>query len=631
MKYLFIIIATFFTALSFSQNIYIYADIPDSIKKNADYIVWKHCKEFYIKDRGRAIDKEFIAVCIKDQHSKIFNDIEVLYGKGEAVTSFKAEIFDAQGNFVKRLKKLDIIDNSAVSGFSLFEDTRVMYAEFFHNTYPYTLVFEYEKKVEGLLNLPTWDFQRLPNSGVISSKFEILTPENITFKYRSYNLSNEPIIVTENKIKKYSWEEKNLTPKEYKEKSPPIIYYKPVLFLAPASFSEGEYEGSLETWNSYGKWFWHLNQERDKLPEETKKIIIDLTKDAKTDKEKVKIIYQFMQNKTRYVSVQLGIGGYQTFPAEYVDSKGYGDCKALSNYTYSLLKEVSVKSYFTLVNAGRGEDDILYDFPCHQFNHAILCVPLKSDTIWLECTDQKKPFNFLGSFTDDRHVIMVTEEGGKLVKTPRYRKEVNTQYRNIELKLDTEGNAKAKVHTEFSGLQYENREGWSGRSVKEQKDALKENYAISGMEINNFKFMEFKDEIPSIHEDLDLNILRFASTSGKRMFIKMNVFNQASYVPKNEERKIPFRLTYEFMDADTLNFEIPDGYTIENQPKDYDLATKFGTYSCKFEQNGNKIRFIRNYSSEKGIFPAEDYKDYYEFRKTIKKADKAKLVLVKKI
>jgi len=110
----------------------------------------------------------------------------------------------------------------------------------------------------------------------------------------------------------------------------------------------------------------------------------------------------------------------------------------------------------------------------------------------------------------------------------------------------------------------------------------------------------------------------------------MNVFNQTTYVPKNEERKIPFRLTYEFLDIDTVNFEIPKGYTIENKPKNYDLNTKFGEYSCKFEQNGNKVKFIRKYSSEKGIFPAVDYKAYYDFRKKIKKADKAKLVLVKK-
>ena len=67
-----------------------------------------------------------------------------------------------------------------------------------------------------------------------------------------------------------------------------------------------------------------------------------------------------MQNNTRYISIQLGIGGWRPFEAAYVASKGYGDCKALSNYMYSLLKEAGILSYYTLVKAGAGEEDINY-------------------------------------------------------------------------------------------------------------------------------------------------------------------------------------------------------------------------------------------------------------------------------
>ena len=52
--------------------------------------------------------------------------------------------------------------------------------------------------------------------------------------------------------------------------------------------------------------------------------------------EKAKIVYKYMQEKTRYISVQVGIGGFKPMLAKDVDRLGYGDCKALSNYTKAL-------------------------------------------------------------------------------------------------------------------------------------------------------------------------------------------------------------------------------------------------------------------------------------------------------
>ena len=89
-----------------------------------------------------------------------------------------------------------------------------------------------------------------------------------------------------------------------------------------------------------------------------------------------------MQNKTRYVSIQLGIGGYQPFEASVVDKTGYGDCKALSNYMLSMLETIGIKGHYALIMAGQNSPELEEDFPSSQFNHAIVAVPNGADTLW---------------------------------------------------------------------------------------------------------------------------------------------------------------------------------------------------------------------------------------------------------
>ena len=113
--------------------------------------------------------------------------------------------------------------------------------------------------------------------------------------------------------------------------------------------------------------------------------------------EKAKIIYKYVQENTRYISVQIGIGGFRPINAIDVDRVKYGDCKGLSNYTMALLKAVNVPSYYTVVEAGNRKVDFEDDFAdLRQGNHAILAIPYKGSYYWIDCTSQIHPFRIFG-------------------------------------------------------------------------------------------------------------------------------------------------------------------------------------------------------------------------------------------
>ncbi len=628
---LLIIICLVFFSFSNLKAQYNYNLIPDSLKKNADYIILEDYQEFKVINEGEATEHIKFAVVVNNKYANRYEHIAIGYNKNLKLNSFSAEIYDAAGNRVKKLKNGDIEDVSAISGYSLYEDDRQKILHFNYNQYPFIIVYEYERTRKGLLNYPSWSFQSHFNISVLSSKLDFIIPEGMEFQYKEYNLKNKVKVSDVKGGKLYSWEETMLVAKKPQELLPPSQYFLPILILAPISFKMDEYEGSFKSWNDFAKWNYELNKGRDIIPVETYEQIKSLVKDAQTDIEKAKILYEYMQNKTRYVSVQLGIGGFQTFPAEYVDKNGYGDCKALTNYMYTLLEKVGVKSNYVLVSAGENAPDIITDFPSNQFNHVILCIPQENDTVWLECTSQKQPFGFLGSFTDDRHVLVVGEEGGGLAKTERYGKEINTRVRTATVVVDKEGCAKINMKTVFNGLFFEDRYGIEEYSFEDQKKVLNKIYNVPGMSIKLVKYNLNKNRIPSITEIIEMDVNKFSSISSKRMFMKLNLFSGTVNVPeKNDERTLPFEIKRGYTVIDSIHIQIPEGYKVEALPPEKNYNTKFGVYYRKVSVNERDIIYVRKLITEKGFYPASDYADFYNIRKKIKKADKAKLVLVKK-
>ncbi len=204
---------------------------------------------------------------------------------------------------------------------------------------------------------------------------------------------------------------------EVKEKvpyGPALAEMVPVVYTAPTDFEIEGYKGNMNTWTEFGQWINQLNKGKTTLPDATVAKLKALVADAPDDLTKIQKLYNYLQSNTRYVSIQLGIGGWQPFEAGFVDKNGYGDCKALSNYMHSMLSSVGIKSYYTLIKAGRGEADMRVDFPSNQFNHAVICVPMAKDTVWLECTSQTESWGYAGTFTGGRHALMITPEGGKI-------------------------------------------------------------------------------------------------------------------------------------------------------------------------------------------------------------------------
>lgn len=619
-----------FTAQA-ANDPYAVASIPDSLLKGANVVKRMENMQFTIISTDQSVLRYKYALTILNENGDRYAHLSEWYDKLRQISSIEGSLYDKDGKLLKKLKQKEILDLSAVDDISLIDDNRRKAHSFYHKVYPYTVEYEVEIKYNNTFSIPSWFPQEYEHQAVEESRYTVSVPSDYQIRYRMHNYKGEPVQTTEKNRKVYTWQAKGMLPIEKEFASPRWHELTTVVSLAPTEFEIEGYKGNMSTWKEFGLFFNNLKKDRDKLPDPVRKAVQKLTAGVKDDKEKVKALYNYLQQNTRYISIQLGLGGWQPYNAAYVAQKGYGDCKALSNYMYSLLKEAGIKSNYALIKAGEGDDLVMDDFPTNQFNHAILCVPFPKDTMWLECTSQSAPAGYMGNFTGNRKALLIDEEGGTVVPTMRYGLKENIQKRTVKATLNEQGTLQARVLTNYKAIQQDNLSGMiENLSNEKVKEVLNEELGLSSYQVNGFKYNQKKDALPEIIEELDLTVNSFATVSGKRLFITPNLLNKASTkLTEDQERKYFIEIKLEYKDIDSIEITIPDGYRVESIAQDVSLQSKFGTYSATMKLENNKLIYIRTREQYAGKHPAKDYGELAKYFNAIHKADRNRIVFVK--
>ncbi len=585
---------------------------------------------FEVTDLDKARYYHKYAITILNEKGDRFANMVEYYDKLQSIVSIDGKLYDAYGQKIKSLKNSDVLDKSGTGANELADDNRLKVHNFYHKTYPYTVEYEIELKFNQTMFYPRWDPVDNEHISVVYSSMIVKLPESFGFRYKNFNI-DKPETADEKGLKVYKWELKNFRAVELEYKCPDWPELVPFVYTAPELFQIEGYKGNMANWQDYGKFVAALKQDRDQLPDNIKQAVHAMTDGLTDPKQKIEKLYSFMQENTRYISIQLGIGGWQPFSATYVAQKKYGDCKALTNYMYSLLKEVGIRSNYTIIKAGRGGHFFVPDFPCSQFNHVILSVPLQKDTVWLECTSQSMSAGYLSDFTDDRYALMIDENGGKLTRTPKYDLNNNVQLRKINAAIDQNGLASIAVDGYYQALQQEELHGMikylSNDKVKEH---LNEAFNLPNYELVSYDYKEIKGSQPVIKENLKLSAGNYATISGKRLFVMPNILSKSSKkLTTDETRKYDYVEDLEYRDIDTVEIKIPAGYKPESLPKDILIQNKYGKYAATVKVQDDKIIYYRIMEQYSGRFAATEYGDIVKFFEQVYKADRNKLVFVK--
>ncbi|HLP92397.1 MAG TPA: DUF3857 domain-containing protein [Saprospiraceae bacterium] len=610
-----------------AQIEYSIVGITPELLKHANVVVRNHETVFRLEADGGATMEETYVATILNEEGKSASVMAESEDPFQKVKMLKGRVFDVMGQLVRSSKDEDVQVFGGAAEYE-FSDNRTKYLQLEYPQFPYTVEFRKKVVMKSFLFAPASILQSL-GVAVEHWHYRLEAPNGFRFQWKSQGVDLKVKESQKGNTSIWEWDAGQLKALPDEPYNP---YFGDITSSLMFAFEEISYDGAkgkFKDWKTVGEFFYGLNNNRETLTPQTVELVKKLT-DGKSTREKIAILYKLTQEQCRYVSIQLGIGGWQTLEAEFVDKKKYGDCKALSNYTQALLKVAGIESWeASIYGSDEGAPACDESFPRPLFNHMILYIP--SEDMWLECTSKSNPAGYMGEYTADRCALLFTPQGGKLVKTPALKLQDNFEHTSTTLLLREDGAAQVSGKTFYGGARQDDLRHYALEETKEVWEKTFTQQAKFSIGKLGKLALDANREKPEVSLDFQVESPKYATVSGKRMFVPLTKTNSFKLsLPANENRVLDLQMMQSYVLADTFVLQFPSGYAAENVPAGKKITSEYGVYELKTETLSDAVQVIRLIEMYPIQAPAAKYNEVRQFFLDITKADAQQMVLLKK-
>ncbi|WP_374443570.1 DUF3857 domain-containing protein [Epilithonimonas sp.] len=615
------------SAKMLSQN-YAISDIPEDLKKDANAVVRNYSAQHLIKAADNMEVKNISVISILNKAADNFSYVYIPYDKNTRISDVKIRVLDEFGKPLKTYSKGDLNDIAQSNDSYLYTDDRAFAMKIIQPVYPYTIEIAYLQKTSDTAFLPVLQPFRSANVSVQSWSEEFINESGINLRKKITEGQFGKAEVGENGNHiSVSYRNIPALKAEKYAPSPETIFSKAEFALDKACL-KGKC-GDFSTWKDFAKWYNNLLGEVSVVTPEIQREV-DALNLTGSKAEKVKKIYQYMQGKTRYVFVGIGIGGWQPMVADEVRKKAYGDCKALTNYMRVLLKAAGIPSYYSVIYSDFTPRLFDQKFPRMDGNHIILCVPTENGDIWLENTSQNIAFNHLSYNTRDRNVVMVSDDDAKIVNTPVYKAEDSKEELHLKAQISEDASLKGTSQLLYTGGMYDSQLGKVTMSPQEFKESLKDDFNSLNFSKVDYSNLKNDRDNATLTYDVSFEASNFSKTLGNDIYFRaLPVSYLGFYLDSSEQRKLPVEVSFGYNNDYDIEYTIPKNYKFTEIPLNKKIDSEFGNYTISFSQKDDKITIKRTFKINKGIIPLEKIADYISFRKQINKTDATKILITK--
>ncbi len=588
--------------------------IPESLAKGANSVVRDAQTQFIYTDKTKGTEVQHQVITVLNEKGWRQAHFRVAGDQYRKLKQFSAVVYNASGKEIKQYKKSDV----ATSQWSqnLTSDDLNYLWDCPAQSYPFTIVYDYEMEWKnGFFTFPSFAPQEDNSQTVQQASYTLQVPATTEILIEGNKFIPAPTKNDVQNITTYKWELKDIPTVEQEPLSPSDDELLPLLYTAPKQFFYDGYEGSFESTMSIGNFLNKLNEGRSILTDATKQKIIELTKNAKNDKEKVKILYDYLGQSTRYESIQLGIGGWQPIRAADVCKNGFGDCKGLSFYLKSMLEAIGIPSNYTVIRMDEDNKKLKDNFTAFMnTNHVILQVPLPKDTLWLECTAANRvPFGFVHNNIAGHNAIVITPNGGVMQKLPDYPDSTNISSKNIQIKFRKDAPTEISLKCDYRLKEYDDLMDLQSAKPNEQVDFVRQTIQIPNANVSQLTLLEEKSATPFFSLNYKVTASPFGTSTGSRYFLPLNAFRKNDFKLRKNKRVNDIVVNNGWKESDNIEIELPENTEVEYLPSSISFKSSFGDFQSSIKQEGKTIQVSQQLLFHNGRWTPDKYKEFIDF------------------
>ena len=562
---------------------------------------------------------------ITRQTLKIFNkrgrddeaEVRIPYNASyDTVKILRARTIRPNGKIVSVDLAHDVRDSTLNAGYNTYDDSRAK--SFSMPAVEDGCIIDYEyETTEKEAMIPgqfwtRWYFQ----SGVdpvVLTRLTVTAPKTMKLQTQLQKTSvvTKKRDLPDGKNVLYTWEDKNVSAFVPEPMMPDAETLLPKLTVS-----------TLGSWQAIADWYHDLAKTRMEADPETRARAIELTKNLKTPEEKAKAIFYYVQDKTRYVSIDFGKSAYQPHTPTSVLGNQYGDCKDMATLLVAMLRAVGIDSAYPVLLNAESKTPKGTQLPTPSaFNHAICLVEMDGKKYWLDATAEVCPWGVIPSGDRGADAFVMRNGKGAFETIPVGTPSDNQTKQSATLALAPDGSAKGVVTLTGTG---DTDMGLRGALLVMPPDKMRpfmESIAKklgTDAKVTDYKVSDFRNKDVPVSISMDVYFPNWANQSGDLLLFKARPEQTggAASSPFGEDgRRLAISQDSTAAGVSTLELTLPTGYSVLSLPKNAEVKSDLGRFERTVSQNNGKILISTTGENYQATVPASGYdavRAYYE-------------------